>query len=62
MDGLLLIVVLFQGFVMWNQVPKKYDIRKFFDKPYCEEQQLGPEKIKKCWKVVPSEEKPQDSR
>lgn len=52
MDGLLIIVIMIQLWANWDKVSPGYDIRKYFDKPYCEEQKLGPEKIKKCWKVV----------
>lgn len=30
----------------------KYDIRQYYDKPYCEESKVGAETIKKCYNVV----------
>lgn len=34
----------------------KVNPKDLMDAPYCEEVQLGKEKIKKCWKFVPVEE------
>lgn len=41
------------GFILgsWGTVSSDYDIRKHYDKPYCEEQKIGKDKIKKCYEV-----------
>lgn len=35
-----------------NKVEQKYDLRSYYDKPYCEKQKVGNEMIKKCYKVI----------
>lgn len=43
------------GFLLASSVSvveSKYDIRSYYDKPYCEEFKVGADKIKKCYKVV----------
>jgi hypothetical protein len=51
MDVFLIIFVIFQAVVINWKVNPEYDIRKYFDKSYCEQVTLGKEEVKKCWTV-----------
>lgn len=35
-----------------DQVNEQYDIRKYYDKPYCEKAKVGNTEIEKCYKVI----------
>lgn len=35
----------------WTNVDGHYDIRKYYDNPYCEEHHVGKDLIKRCYKV-----------
>lgn len=49
MELILILLLLIAGL---TTVDNSYDIRKYYNKPYCEEVKVGAEKIKKCYKVV----------
>lgn len=36
----------------FNTVSNNYDIRKYYDKPYCESVKVLNQKVKKCYKLV----------
>jgi hypothetical protein len=43
---------LFLGSMLADWDDKNFDIREYFNKPYCQEVKLGGQLIKKCWVVV----------
>lgn len=49
MEFFFLVALIVIGF---NCVDKHYDVRKYYDKPYCEKQKVGNETVEKCYKLV----------
>lgn len=49
---LLGILFIFVGGAAVGEKTTVFNIKNYFDKPYCEQVVIGNQTIKKCWKVV----------
>lgn len=52
MDFFLLIILVVWSMESCSSVSDKFDIRKYYDKPYCEKAKVGNQDVEKCYKVI----------